>query len=217
MGGRGASSESRPSAGGSGQDRFSPYGVGDTVPGAGGLKQSIGTKGKPYSIDNALKNVNPNHSYAYSEYSENCQRCVVAYELRRRGYNVTALPTYQGDTMPQGNIRGHGNDRWQMAFKGAKQIKVGASTPKKTQSNLEAKMRSFGKGSRAVVRIPGHVFNCENVNGKIVYVEAQTGKRYTSKNVFANLSSSQTKSVSIIRTDNLRISDRARQLVKKAK
>lgn len=213
MGGRGASSMSRPSAGGgSGSGNFSPYGVGDTIPAAGGLKQSIGTKGKPYSIDNALKNVNPNHSYAYSEYSENCQRCVVAYELRRRGYNVTALPTYQGDTLPV--VNAYGNGRWQMAFKGAKTVKVGSTSAAKTQKNLEAKMKSFGNGSRAVVRIPGHVFNCENVNGKIKYVEAQTGKRYTSKNVFGNLSSSQSKKVSIIRTDNLRISDRARNLVK---
>ena len=215
MGGRGASSESRPKGGsGAGNGRFSPYGVGDTVPGAGGLKQAIGTKGKPYSIDNALKNVNPNFSSSYSEYSENCQRCVVAYELRRRGYNVTALPTYKGDTMPE--VVGKGNGRWQMAFKGAKPIKVGAYSSKKTQSNLEAKMKSFGKGARAVVHIPGHVFNCENIAGRIRYIDAQTGKRYTSKDVFARLSSSETKQVSIIRTDNLRISDRARLLVKKA-
>jgi len=214
MGGRGASSESRPKGGSGGQGRFSPYGVGDTVPGAGGLKQAIGTKGKPYSIDNALKNVNPNFSTSYSEYSENCQRCVVAYELRRRGYNVTALPTYQGDTLPV--VNAYGNGRWQMAFKGAKTINVGSTSHKKAQSNLEAKMKSFGNGSRAVVRIPGHVFNCENIGGKIRYIDAQTGQKYTSKDVFSRLSSTESKRVSIIRTDNLRISDRARQLVKKA-
>lgn len=215
MGGRGASSESRPGAGGNGIGRFSPYGVGTQIPDVGGLKQAIGTKGKPFSIDNALRNVNPNHSYDYSEYSENCQRCVVAYELRRRGYDVTALPTYKGDTLPQVNF--YGNGKWQMAFRGAKSVKVGSTSTAKTQKNLEAKMKSYGNGSRAVVRIPGHVFNCENVNGKIKYVEAQTGKKYTSNNVFKNLTSSQSKQVSIIRTDNLRISDRARLAVTKAK
>lgn len=215
MGGRGASSTSRPNAGGSGQGKFSPYGVGDVIPGAGGLKTAIGSKGKPYSIDNALKNVNPNHSYSYSDFSENCQRCVVAYELRRRGYNVTALPTYQGDTLPV--VNGFGNGRWQMAFKGAKTIRVGSSSQSKTQQNLERQMRAFGNGSRAVVRIPGHVFNVENRNGRITYVDAQVGIRYTSKDVFANLSSSQSRNVSIIRTDNLRISDRARHLVRQAK
>lgn len=217
FGGRGASGgnyrPSSPSGGGSGN--FSPYGMGDVIPGQGGLKQAIGTKGKPYSVDNALKNVNPHHSYEYSEYSENCQRCVVAYELRRRGYNVTALPTYQGDTLPV--VNSFGNGRWQMAFKGAKTVSVGSSSPKKTQANLEAKMKSYGKGSRAIVRIPGHVFNCENSGGKVIYVEAQTGKRYTSKEVFSNLSPKQSSQVRLMRTDNLRISDRARNLVKLAK
>ncbi len=213
MGGRGASSASRPSAGGgNGSGNWSKYGVGEQIPSQGNLRASIGTKGKAFSIDNALKNVNPNHNYSFSEYSENCQRCVVAYELRRRGYDVTALPTYQGDTIP--NVV-HGNGRWQMAFKGAKRVSVGSTSAAKTQKNLESKMKSYGSGARAVVAIPGHVFNCENVGGKIKYVEAQTGKRYTSKNIFSNLSSSQSKNVSIIRTDNLKISDRARELVKK--
>lgn len=217
MGGRGSSwnNNNRPSAGGSGSGNFSPYGVGQKIPDQGGLKQSIGTKGKPYSIDNSLKNVNPNHSYQYSEYSENCQRCVVAYELRRRGYNVTALPTYEGDTLPQ--VNAYGNGRWQMAFKGAKSVKVGSTSASKTQANLEAKMRSYGSGSRAVVRIPGHVFNVENVGGKIRYVEAQTGQKYTSNKIFSNMSSRQTSNISLIRTDNLRISDRARHLVTLAK
>ena len=217
MGGRGSSwnNNNRPSAGGSGSGNFSPYGVGQKIPDSGGLKESIGTKGRPYSIDNALKNVNPNHSYQYSEYSENCQRCVVAYELRRRGYNVTALPTYEGDTLPQ--VNAYGNGRWQMAFKGAKSVKVGSTSASKTQANLEAKMRSYGSGSRAVVRIPGHVFNVENVGGKIRYVEAQTGQKYTSNKIFSNMSSRQTSNISLIRTDNLRISDRARHLVTLAK
>ena len=55
-------------------------------------------------------------------------------------------------------------------------INGGSTSQKKTQANLEAQMKSFGKGARAVVRIPAHVFNCENVNGKIKYVDAQTRK-----------------------------------------
>lgn len=219
MGGRGSSwnTDNRPSAGGdgNGKSKFSPYGVGQKIPDRGGLKESIGTKGRPYSIDNALQKVNPNHSYEYSEYSENCQRCVVAYELRRRGYDVTALPTYQGDTVPQ--VTPHGNGRWQMAFRGAKSVKVGSKSPATAQANLEAKMRSYGSGSRGVVHIPGHVFNVENVGGKIRYVEAQTGKKYTSNKIFSNMFGSETAQIRLVRTDNLRISDRARHLVTRAK
>ena len=75
-------------------------------------------------------------------------------------------------------------------------------------------MKKWGKGSRGIVQIPGHVFNVENVGGKIRYVEAQTGKKYNSKDVFANLKG-KTSGIYLTRTDNLRISDRARESVKK--
>ena len=63
MGGRGASL--RPAGGTDGLLRFQNNALGDIVPDRGGLKQAIGKKGKPYSIDNALKNVN---AIFYREY-----------------------------------------------------------------------------------------------------------------------------------------------------
>lgn len=75
-------------------------------------------------------------------------------------------------------------------------------------------MKSYGNGSRTIARIPDHVFNCDNVNGKIRYVDAQIGKRYTSNDVFGRLTKKELKNVRIIRTDNLKISDRARKSVK---
>ena len=98
------------------------------------------------------------------------------------------------------------------AFKGAKAIDVGSTNPKKAQANLEAQMKSFGNGSRGIVKIPGHVFNCENVKGKIRYVDAQTNTIYNSNNVFSLLGKSA-KSVQLVRTDNLRISERAKKSV----
>ena len=159
-----------------------------------------------------MKNVNPNHSYEYSEFSENCQRCVIAYELRRRGYNVTALPTYKGDRLPY--VTRNGRGIWQKAFRHAQPIKVGAVTQQAAQNKVEKQMKSWGKGARGIIQIPGHVFNCENVNGKIRYVDAQTGTKYTSKNVFGILSGRETRDIYLTRTDNLRISDRARESVK---
>lgn len=109
---------------------------------------------------------------------------------------------------------GHGNGKWMGAFRGAKVEKVGGNKSQKVQDNLEAKMKGYGSGSRAVVRIPGHVFNAENVGGKIKYVDAQTGKQYTSKDVFGRLSKKELKGVAIVRTDNLRVSYRAKDAVK---
>lgn len=107
-----------------------------------------------------------------------------------------------------------GRGIWQKAFRHAQPIKVGASTQKAAQNKVEKQMHSWGKGARGIIQIPGHVFNCENVNGKIRYVDAQTGTKYTSKNIFGMLSKRETGHIYLTRTDNLRISDRARESVK---
>lgn len=170
------------------------------------LREGLGTKSKPLSIQDAIEGANPFYrGGAQGDFSENCQRAVIAYEMRRRGYDVVALPTYAGDKLPSG-------DRWRGALQGAKAIDVGSTNPKTAQANLEAQMKSFGKGSRGIVEIPGHVFNCENVNGKIRYVDAQTNTVYNSDNVFKRLGK-KAASVQLIRTDNLRVSDRAKKSV----
>ena len=210
--GRGSSgklteSDQKPKGGGGGGNGGpEPVTVQPFSPNPQNLKASIGQKGRKLGIEKALEGANPFYNGgAQGDFSENCQRAVVAYELRRRGYDVVALPTYAGDTLPSGN-------RWQGAFQHAKTINVGASTPQKTQANLEAQMRSFGPGSRGIVKIPGHVFNVENVGGKIRYVDAQTNTVYNSNNVFSRIGK-QSSSIKLVRTDNLRISERAKKSV----
>lgn len=180
------------------------------------LKEAIGSKGEPLSIAEAYNGANPHFdsSGTYAEYNMNCQRCVVAYELRRRGYDVVAQPTYNGDPLPY-STKG-GNARWMGAFQGAKSISVGASRNATVEKNIEKEMNGFGPGSRAIVRVrwqgshSGHVFNVENRNGKITYVDAQTGKSVNIKEYLSGSSPSQTR---LVRTDNLRISDRAKNFV----
>ena len=184
------------------------------------LKEALGTKGKPMTMGNATVGSNPNYSGNYKEYSENCQRVVVAYEARRRGYDVTAQPTYKGDTLNEvayyDSKNGIARGRWMGAFKGAKPEKVGAKTESGVMKNIDNKMSGYGDGSRGVVQIfykggGGHVFNVERQNGKTVYVEAQTGKI---KNFQKTLGSVRTDSVVLVRTDNLKFSDRAKNYVK---
>lgn len=50
-------------------------------------------KGKPMNHQEADNgNVNPNYKPHDAAYSENCQSCVVCYELRRRGFNLKTKP-----------------------------------------------------------------------------------------------------------------------------
>lgn len=212
MGGRGVSSFTNRNP----QSQFS-NGLGTTV--AATLKEAIGTKGKPDSIAQAAKNSNPLFSRQYSEYSENCQRAVVAYELRRRGYKVFAQPTYKGDTLGLvvhvDKSRGVLNSRWSRAFQHAKTENVGGRTGEKMISAVDRKMASFGNGSRAVLQVQwksggAHVFNVERQGGRTVYIDAQVNRRYTSSYVSKNV---KPGTVNIVRTDNLRISERAKDSV----
>lgn len=210
MGGRGSTSLTRQTGKWSGS-------LGEKIPES--LKEAIGPKGAPNSIAESVIKTNPHWNTSYREFSENCQRCVVAYELNRRGYDVTALPTYKGDTLPKiahynpksGTFEG----RWKGAFRNAKTVDVGAKTEDGAVANIERAMKSYGSGSRAVVQIfykggGGHVFNVENQRGRIVYVEAQAGKM---KSIERTMSSVDSTSVNLVRTDNLKLSDRARNFV----
>lgn len=217
FGGRGSSS----GGGGGGQLAFSngvwSNGLGfqnhDT------LKEALGTRGASKSMGDAMLGSNPNYSGNYKEFSQNCQRVVVAYEARRRGYDVQAQPTYKGDTLNQiaynDNTKGISRGRWMGAFQNAKPKNVSASTEKGVMDNIDNQMKNYGEGSRGVVQIfykggGGHVFNVERKNGKTQYIEAQTGKV---KNFQKTLNDVKTDRVALVRTDNLKFSDRAKNFV----
>lgn len=215
MGGRGASSVLFFRRGNKMQPIFESNALGIAIPKT--MREALGHK-TSISLESALSGSNPRYNPNFAAYSMNCQRAVVAYELRRRGYDVTALHTYKGDTLPlSARTKGEAvlTSRWMGAFRGAKTDLVGARTRKKAEENLVNKMKSYGEGSRAIVRVQwndrdGHVFNAEYKNGKMFYSDAQTGK---SVNIQHYLSMAKPQSVGLVRTDNLRLSYRVRNFV----
>ena len=221
MGGRGNSFKpGRKRSGGPGG--AAENGLGPNVP--RDVREALGEKGKSFSVADSTMEANPYYSRNFAAYSENCQRVVVAYEMRRRGYDVDALPTYNGDTLPRvayiDRSKNLFRGRWTGAFRDAKVESVGvpgnnARAENAVIQNIADKMRSYGNGARAVVQIfyrggGGHVFNVENDGGRIVYAEAQA--RYM-KDIAATMKHVKTESVNLVRTDNLRISDRIKNFV----
>lgn len=182
MGGRGSWSASAetynvvPGGGGKGDDW---WGIGPAVPST--LEDALGAKGKPMSQAAASAGTNPHYNGSYEAYSSNCQRAVLAYEARRRGYDVTALPTYNGDMLP------YGSD-YMRALSNPKIVSTGKSVKK-----IEAQMRSYGNGSRAIIVVAkgnkGHAFIAEYHSGKVSYIDPQTNKKYN-KISLKNVSSS---------------------------
>ena len=148
------------------------------------------------SIAKASLGTNPHFNAEYDAYSSNCQRCVLTYEARRRGYNVTALPTYSVDLLPSGHD-------YLKALSKPRMVNVGTSVKK-----LEGEMKRYGDGSRAIVSVgnkrQGHAFIAENIRGKITYVDPQSNKRYSALNL------SKVTRASVIRIDNQDFTEYAR-------
>ena len=223
MGGRGAGSSLRTVRIGGGSVGGGQFSKGLGFQNYDSLKDALGPKGRPFSIEDSAEGANPHydHSLTYKEFNLNCQRCAVAYEGRRRGYDVTAQPTYEGDTLPisfdVGDKRfGH----WQGAFQNMKSENVSSNSPQIARRKLEKKMSAYGDGTRGIVSVVwkdgsgGHVFNVEQVKGKTLYIDAQVGAKYEATNLYRNI---QTDKVFFFRTDNLRFSDRAKKSITKDK
>ena len=199
------------------------------------LKEALGKKGKPDSMIEAATSINPNFTAPFTEgYQINCQRCVVAYELARRGYDVEALGNFGGigGKRDRSSVSYQSYDKgfwgnWMGAFQKAKPVYVGKGLERDDSaqlvSNIEKQMKQWGPGSRAVIQTfwkggGGHVFNVEvDKHGKVTWLEAQVGTRRPNDAVVDIDKRSKSmipSSVMLVRTDNLRVSDRAKEFVK---
>lgn len=120
------------------------------------------------------------------EWRINCQRCVGAYEMRRRGYDVTARPRPMAGNRPDpsdslpNRLSPNG---WPHMFEGATLERCASNTGANTRKKVEALMASYGDGSRAIVRVEwqkrygggGHVFIAEQRDGSTVFIDPQSG------------------------------------------
>ena len=121
----------------------------------------------------AWEDLNKEYKKLYKKWHQNCQRCVPAYELRRRGYDVTAAPRKaRNDSVA---------DSWSHLFKDQEWRSVGGDDREEALLNLEAEIKLGESGSRYAVTLwwqdqrAGHTFVAENVNGNVRYIDPQTG------------------------------------------
>ena len=184
------------------------------------IEQKIGVKkGKEMTFEEANElRGNINYGKA-SEYSVNCQSCVVANELRRRGYNVTALPNLQ----KTGNIPYELSMRTNWVWIDPKTMVM----PKKqTAGGIYDITRSGALKSKSIkeltkelvelVKEPGryhidfawkgknsgHIITLEKLhNGKIIIYDPQTGKMKNWRELSKEISLRY--GVSVLRVDNL--------------
>lgn len=131
-------------------------------------------------------NANPNRAkHSYSE-SGNCQTCVIAYEMRRRGYNVIAKPRKSDAEDIQKKIGARELVVWQDPETGldAEFIRPEKKLTKKTAlSWMNKNMVEGGRYTLGVHWKSGgaHILIAEKDNGVINIVDPQDGMKYTSE------------------------------------
>lgn len=173
------------------------------------ITQVLGRKGKSIPMETAINAVNPNYGQA-EEYSRNCQRCIYAYEMQRRGYDVEALPRI---------LKGQDKaaDNWDRIMEGQTWERVG-KTQNQVKNGLLDKMAEYGDGARAAIYVSwkgkrsAHVFTAEQQNGGTVFLDAQTHQYVDISLYLSHASPSKTK---ISRLDNLQPTELINECVKK--
>lgn len=140
------------------------------------VEQATGAKkGTSMAIQDAVKGANPNYSRG-SAYGVNCQRCVQAYEFRRRGYDVVAKPKPSTN-----NIISWGSECFIQP--GAYQYSYQAYALNQTEAAVKKALANAPDGSRFSIYIKwkrtyggsAHVFIAEKTGGAVHYLDPQTG------------------------------------------
>lgn len=159
----------------------------------------LGPRGKAKTVNEALKDTNPNYNQG-REWQTNCQRCVYAYEMGRRGYDVEALPRIL-----------HGRDDVASNWRHIMENQTWEKMPSRnTAKKIGEAMAGYGNGARAVVYVvwkgarSAHVFMAEQQGGKTIYMDPQTGRHV---NIDSYLSSAIKGYTEISRIDNLKPSN----------
>lgn len=152
-----------------------------------------------------LRNCNPNFQMGYP-WKVNCQRCVPAFEMRCRGYDVTAQPRPTEDMSKLSR-------QPFLVWENPEVIFCRGDGLEDIKTNME----KWGDGARAQIVVvwknlpSGHTFTAEQVNGKTIFYDPQTG----STDVTRYFSRVEPNMVRLCRIDNLDVTDKILDCCKK--
>ena len=155
-----------------------------------------------YNSYEDMKATNPHYNDSYN-YQINCQRCVPAYEMRRRGYNVTAKPAPDDDVLGLIFEKIFVDMKWQTCPNGS------------GIDDIKEYMKKCGDGSRAEISLQtyegAHLFMAEQHNGITYFIDPQNYKA-DAKKYFEKVLIAPTR---VCRIDNLKFSELIRECCEK--
>jgi hypothetical protein len=165
----------------------------------------------------AAVDVNPLYK-ASSLYRENCANCVVAEELRIRGYAVTAdLKDYSTKISSYWDVGGYGRGSWTDSFVGGIKPKyIGANRKPQQVPKIQAIMDEWGKNSRAVVFVQwdghtiGHYFTAVNTENGVVFINPQ----HPEDDAVEYFKTTKPSATALFRVDDKGIDEFARRVVR---
>lgn len=142
-----------------------------------GPADNFDRKMRIYGVDEDLAAVNPNFSTGEYKWQNNCQRCVPTYEMRRRGYRVTAkpIPTKAKDDYIAKDYTCVWENRSKICYPNGSGLQ-----------EIKKQMATWGDGARAEVFVvwkngDAHVFVAEQINGETVFIDPQNHSADASK------------------------------------
>jgi hypothetical protein len=137
------------------------------------IEETLGVqRGEPIEPREALRLTNRHFSDGRREYMVNCQRCVPTYELRRRGYNVEAMPAPK-----ENSLFGFEGFEGAEVF-GSKEL--GGDGTLVNKKELIRRLALMPDGARTGVifewagdKKEGHTIVCEKINGVLHFIDPQ--------------------------------------------
>ena len=154
-----------------------------------------------------LAAVNPNYSTKKPEWTKNCQRCVIAYEARRRGYDVEALPRVLNGADPL--VNAHNSFLSVFKMSNIKVLSCEGKNGDDIAKDVRKSMRTMGIGARAFVmmmrnNVSGHIFIAEQSEHDTFFLDPQNNRIAAS--YFGKFGSEF--GAKLVRVDNLAFTDR---------
>jgi len=135
-------------------------------------------KSDPIPIDEAIKGTNPRYNPNVEAYNSNCARCVQNYELRRRGFDVTANAYKADSSQYQFNYI---NATWKDLENKSAQLSEKYVANAKVRDRLSSDIIAQNpEGARGFLQMGwkgrnvGHVINWEIKDGEVQFIDAQT-------------------------------------------
>ena len=184
---------------------------------SGGGFSFLGERKHAFSLMDSVRMTNPFYSRG-REWQINCQRCVFAYELLRRGYDVEAKPVPTDGTFDPLPYRTR-SDGWTSLMRGMSKHKYESTSGKTQLQDAIDTMKDWGVGARAIIAVQwksggGHVFIAETTSsGSVRFLDPQPG-RFDVSHYFTQAKPEWTE---LLRTDTATPTERLELAVKKKK